>query len=71
LEQQKHCTRLQEEGPKQFQAMINIITLTHQASQRLSTQTRQDTISCPAIAAKDTFPKPTSLSPLQGMARNN
>ena len=71
LKQQKHCTRLQEEAPKQFQAMINIITLTHQASQRLSTQTRQDTISCPAIAAKDTFPKPTSLSPLQGMARNN
>ena len=70
LKQQKHCTHLQEEGAKKFQAMIKVITLTHQAFQRLASQTLQAKITCPTIAAKDTFPKTTGLSPLQGVARN-
>jgi len=68
---QQHCTLLQEEGPKQFQAMINIITLTHQTSQQLARQTRQFQLACFAIAAEDTFSKTTSLPTLQEFPRNN
>jgi hypothetical protein len=71
LEQQKHCTHLQEEGAQKFQAMINVITLAHQTSQQLASQTRQSQLSCPAIAAEDTFPKTTSLPILpKNIARN-
>ena len=61
LEQQKHCTLLQEEGAQKFQALINVITLAHQASQQLASQTRQFQLSCPAMVAKGTFLKITSL----------
>jgi hypothetical protein len=68
--QQKNCRHLQDEGPKQFQAMVKAITLSHQTSRQLVHQTRQAQITCPAIAAEDTFPKTTSLSPLQEIAKN-
>jgi len=48
--QQQRCTQLQEEGPKQFQAMIEVITRSHQNSQQLAHQTRQVQLACPAIA---------------------
>lgn len=60
LAQQQHCTQLQEDGPKQFQAMIKAITLSHQTSQQLAHQTRQVQLACPAIA-EGTFPKIASL----------
>jgi len=70
LEQEKHCTHLQEEGAQKFQAMINVITLAHQASQQLASQTRQFQLTCQAIA-EDTFPKTTSLPTLpKNIARN-
>lgn len=70
LAQQEHCIQLQEEGPKQFRTMVEAITLSHQTSQKLARQTRQFQLACPANAAEDTFPKKTSLSPLQEIARN-
>lgn len=68
--QQEYCSHLQDEGPKQFQAMVKAITLSHQTSQQLVHQTRQAQLACPAIAAEDTFPKTTRLSSLQEIARN-
>ena len=70
LAQQEHCIQLQEEGPKQFRTMVEAITFSHQISQELDHQTRQAQITCPAIAAEDTFPKTTSFPPLQEIARN-
>lgn len=58
--QQQHCTHLEEEGPKQFQAMVKAITLSHQTSQQLAHQTRQIQLTCPAMA-EGTFPKIASL----------
>jgi len=68
--QQEYCRHLQDEGPKQFQAMVEVITLRHQTFQQLAHQSHQAQITCPAIAAEDTLPKTTSLSPLQEIARN-
>jgi uncharacterized protein YpbB len=68
--QQENCRHLQDEGPKQFQAMVKAITLSHQTSQQLARQTRQAKITCPAIAAEGTFPKTISLAPLQDIAKN-
>ena len=67
---QQHCTQLLEEGPKQFQAMVKAITLSHQTSQQLAHQTRQVQLACSTIA-ENTFPKTTSLAPLQKFARTN
>ena len=53
--EQQDCTQLQEEGPKQFQAMIRAITISHQTSQQLAHQTRQVQLACQAIAT-ETFP---------------
>ncbi len=50
LAEQQSCTQLQEEGPKQFQAMIEAITVSHQMSQQLASQTHQVQLACPAIA---------------------
>ena len=47
LAQQHYCTQLQEDGPKQFQAMVDAITLSHQTSQQLANQTHQATLNCP------------------------
>ena len=69
-DQQERCTTLSEEGAKQFQALINAITQTHQTSQQLTHQTHQVQLACPTIA-EDTFPKTTSLPSLQKIARNN
>jgi hypothetical protein len=63
LAQQHHCTQLQEEGPKQFQSMVEAITLHHRTSQQLAHQTRQAQLTCPT-SAEGTFPKITQL-PLQ------
>ncbi len=49
LPQQRHCTLLQEKAPKQFQAMIEAITLRHQTSRQLADQTRQAKLACPAL----------------------
>jgi len=54
--QHHHCTQLEEEGPKQFQAMIATTTLKHQQSKRLVHQTRQAQLTCPTIA-EDAFPQ--------------
>jgi len=70
LAQQKHCTQLLEEGPKQFQAMVEAITLSHETSQQLAHQTRHVQLACPTIA-ENTFPKTTSLPHLKKFARNN
>ena len=59
--QQQHCTKLREEGPKQFQAMVKTITLAHQTSRQLAYQTRQAQLTCPAIL-EETFPKITKLN---------
>ena len=56
LVQQKYCTQLQKEGPKQFQNMIEVITLRHQTSQLLAHQTKQAQLTCP-ILTEDTFPQ--------------
>jgi uncharacterized protein len=56
LAQQKYCTQLQEEGPKQFQAMVEAITLSYETSQQLAHQTRQVQLACPAIS-DETFPQ--------------
>ncbi len=69
LAHQQHCTQIQEEGPKQFQALVEAITLSHQTSQQLAHQTRQVQLVCPTIA-ENTFPKTTSLAPLQKITRN-
>lgn len=58
--QQEYCTHLQEEGPKQFQAMVKAITLSHETSQQLAHQTRKAQLTCPAMA-EGTFPKIASL----------
>ena len=44
---QLHCTQLQEEGPKQFQALVKAITRSHQISQQLARQSRQMERTCP------------------------
>ncbi len=61
-----HCTQLEKEGPKQFQAMITTTTLKHQKSQQLAQQTRQVQLNCP-IGGKNAIPKTTVLllSPTQ------
>ena len=59
MEQRDHCRQLQEEGAKQFQAMIGLIIVRHQAIQQLAHQTRQVPISCPAIS-DEPFPQITS-----------
>ena len=56
LAQQKQCTQLQEEGLKQFQAMVEAITLSHQTSRQLAHQTRQAQLTCPA-SVEDTLPQ--------------
>lgn len=58
--QQEYCTHLQKEGPKLFQAMVEVITLSHQTSQQLAHQTRQAQLTCPAII-EETFPQIASL----------
>lgn len=58
-EQQK-CSQLQEEGPKNFQDLIKVITLSHQTSQQLAHQTQQAQLACPAIA-EDTSSKVSRL----------
>ena len=68
--QQEYCRHLQDEGPKQFQAMVDAITLSHKTSQQLVHQTRQVLLTCPANA-ENAFSKTTSLSPLQEIARND
>jgi len=70
LAQQHHCTELQKEGPKQFQAMVEAITLHHRTSQQLAYQTRQAQLTCPAIA-ENNFPKTTRLPLLQIIAKTN
>ena len=71
IAQQHHCTQLQEEGAKQFQAMVEAITRSHQTAQQLANQTHQVQITCRTIAAEETFLKTTSLSPLQKIAMND
>ncbi|MDH5775632.1 MAG: hypothetical protein OEZ57_12035 [Nitrospirota bacterium] len=58
--QHHHCTQLAKEGPNQFQAMIEAITLQHQRSQQLAHQTRQAQLTCP-VSNKNTFPQTTQL----------
>ncbi len=60
IAQQQSCSHLQEEGPKQFQAMVEAITLSHQTSQQLAHQTHQAERNCPKIT-EETFPKIASL----------
>ncbi len=60
IAQQRYCSALQEAGPKQFQAMVKAITLSHQTSQQLAHQTRQAQLTCPSIT-EETFPKIASL----------
>jgi len=70
LAQRQECTQLQKEGPAQFQALVEAVTLSHETSQQLAHQTRQAQLVCPAVA-EDTFPKTTNLPLLQKIARNN
>jgi len=56
LAQQEQCSKLQKEGPTQFQALLKAITLNHETSQQLAHQTRQVQLVCSAIA-EDTFPQ--------------
>ncbi|MEX0830620.1 MAG: hypothetical protein WD032_10300 [Nitrospirales bacterium] len=60
LAEKQDCTQLQEEGPKQFQAMVEAITFNHQTSQQLARQTRQTQLTCPANT-ENTFPKTPNL----------
>ena len=56
LAQQKQCTQLQEEGPTQFQALVEAISLNHQTSQQLAHQIHQAQLTCPA-SVEDTLPQ--------------
>ena len=62
IAQQQYCSHLQEEGPKQFQTMIEVITLSHQTSQQLAHQTRHVQLICPTIS-EHTYPEIISLTP--------
>ncbi len=52
LTQQQHCTELQKEGPKQFQAIVTAIILSHQTSQLLANQSLQAQLACPVITER-------------------
>ncbi len=69
IAQQQHCSQLQEEGPKQFQAMVKAITLSHLTSQQLTNQTHQAILTCPA-STEETFPKLSSLIRMQKNVMN-
>ena len=43
---EQHCTKLQEEGPKQFKAMVEAITRSHKTTQQLAHQTLQAHFIC-------------------------
>ena len=47
LAQQQHCTKLQKEGPKQFQAMVEAITRSHRTAQQLAHLTNHAQLTCP------------------------
>lgn len=65
--QQQYCSHLQEEGPDQFQAMIEVTTLHHQTAQLLAHQTRLMQLTCLTIS-EDTYPETISLTPLKKVA---
>ena len=44
----QQCDQLQKNGPKQFQTMVEAITLRHQISQQLANHTRQAQLICQA-----------------------
>ncbi len=69
IAQQQYCSQLQEEGPKQFQAMVDAITLSHQTSQQLAHQIHQVHLNCPSIS-KETYPEIINLISLQKIAMN-
>ena len=69
IAQQQYCSHLQEEGPKQFQAMIELTTLHHETAQLLAHQTRKAQHTCPAII-EDSLQKNTNLLPIQKVAMN-
>jgi hypothetical protein len=70
LAQQQHCTQLQEEAPKQFQAMVKSITLTHQTSQQLFHQTHQAQLACPPNS-DNLLAKKSSMTLLQTFTISN
>ncbi len=45
-----HCQQLETEAPKQFQAMIQLVTATHQGANQLRTLAKQVQKLCPAPA---------------------
>ncbi len=67
ITQQQHCSHLQEEGPKQFQAMIEVTTLNHQTTKLLAQQTRLIQLNCESISG-NTYPEIISLAPLKKIA---
>ena len=46
--QELHCQQLAEEAPKQFQAMIQLVTASHQGANQLRTLAEQVQKLCPA-----------------------
>jgi len=70
LAQQRHCTQLQEEGPKQFQAMVAAITLHHRTSQQLAHQIHHMPLACPANTT-DTLRNTLNQPSFTKIARNN
>ncbi len=68
-DQQQYCSHLQEEGPDQFQAMIEVTTLHHQTARLLAHQTRLMQFNCPTIS-EDTYTETISLTPLQKVVMN-
>ncbi len=67
--EQQQCTQLQEEGPTQFQAMVEITTRKHQAFQKLSHQIRQAHLNCAGIEG-NTSPKTANQPAIQKIAQN-
>ena len=69
ITQQHYCSQLEEKGPKQFQAMIEVTTLRHQNAQLLAHQAHHAQLTCPKI--KDgKRQKITRLIPLQNISMN-